>query len=54
MAIISLGIGAEIDLSELKLIASEPKEKHVFKLANFDELKAKLDSILTQACAATR
>jgi len=54
VTIISLGIGPDIDLSELRLIASEPKEKHVFKLANFDELKAKLDSILVQACATTK
>jgi len=54
VTIISLGIGPDIDLSELRLIASEPKANHVFKLANFDELKAQLNSILAQACAATK
>ena len=54
MSIISLGIGPMIDASELRLIASEPKDKHVFKLDNFDELRAKLDKILAQACAATK
>ena len=54
MNIISLGIGPQISLSELQLIASEPKKKHVFKIHNFDELKAQLDNILLQACAATR
>ena len=54
MKIVSIGIGSDIDKSELQLIASEPKGKHVFQLANFDELKTKLDSILVQACAATK
>ena len=54
MNIISLGIGPKISLSDLQLIASEPKEKHVFKIHNFDELKAQLDNIVSQACAATR
>ena len=53
MKIVSIGIGSDVNASELKLIASEPKDQHVFQLANFDELKTKLDRILMQACAAT-
>ncbi|XP_065057186.1 vitrin-like isoform X2 [Rhopilema esculentum] len=49
--ILSLGIGNRISMSELLEIASEPKEKHVFKLNSFDDLKSMLNSIEEQACA---
>ena len=53
MTILSIGIGNKIDNAELELIASIPKKKHVFHLADFEQLKAKIESILVQACTAS-
>ncbi len=52
VTILSLGIGSKIDLSELRTIASEPKDGHVFKIDNFDALKGKLGVIMEAACAS--
>ena len=50
VTILSLGVGKGISMSELLLIASEPKAKHAFQLSNFDQLKSKINVILENAC----
>ena len=47
---LALGIGHDIDRSELNEIASAPADKHVFMSDSFDELLSKLRVISDGAC----
>lgn len=48
--IISVGVGNAPNDKELGRIASEPKEKSVFKVDNFDSLDTIVDSLSEQTC----
>eukprot|EP00761_Pharyngomonas_kirbyi_P012030 gb/GECH01012057.1/.p1 GENE.gb/GECH01012057.1/~~gb/GECH01012057.1/.p1 ORF type:complete len:483 (+),score=141.56 gb/GECH01012057.1/:1-1449(+) len=48
--IFSIGVGDGIDLSELESIASEPNDKHVFSVEDWDALQGILDDLFLR-CA---
>ena len=48
--ILSLGIGNLISNAELRVLASEPKDHHVFHFETFDGLETHINEIEASAC----
>lgn len=46
----AVGIGKDVDVSELNTIASDPDCSHVFELAGFDEVIDFVEQIKRLAC----
>ena len=39
MVIFCIGLGSDVDVDEMNLIASDPDKEHVFLLSGFDKLE---------------
>ena len=48
--ILTVGVGPEIDGTELDLIASEPKQLNMYKVTSFRKLRTVLDSMVERTC----
>lgn len=48
--IISIGIGPRLNRAELQMMASDPKESHVFFIRNAGELNNLLQSLVKTSC----
>jgi len=48
--VFSVGVGSNINVDELRTIASEPKCSHVYFLADFDDITAFNNQIMNGAC----
>ena len=49
--IIVIGIGSGVSTEQLTTIASEPKQKNLFKISDFDKLVRILDGVIAIVCS---
>lgn len=53
ITVFAVGVGDKVNSSTLETVASEPKEKHVFKMSGFDNLDISLATNILKTVSDT-